>query len=187
MYTQDEWHSFTITRKRQLVLEEQNFRCTCGINKWRGEPIVLEFEHKDGNNQNNSRGNVEFLCPNCHSQTSTWRGRNKGSGLKITDDDFASALVKAGTISAGLTQMGLAPKGGNYKRAHRLVKERCLPVSYPKGSRCSFSKLSDDDVRRGRRLRDEDGWTYERIAKELGVTRSTIAYAIRGLTHTGVI
>lgn len=45
-----------------------------------GKDIVLELEHKDGNSQNNSKENVCLICPNCHSQTPTYKGKNKGNG-----------------------------------------------------------------------------------------------------------
>jgi hypothetical protein len=67
------------SQKRRRVIEEQNYKCNrCGLDEWMGIPIVLEYEHKDGNTENNSRDNVECLCPNCHSQTPTWR-RTKAS------------------------------------------------------------------------------------------------------------
>jgi hypothetical protein len=40
----------------------------------------LEVEHIDGNWRNNTEDNLILLCPNCHSLTSTYRGRNKGRG-----------------------------------------------------------------------------------------------------------
>ena len=64
--------------RRRRVFEEQLHKCNrCGIDSWLGEKLSLELEHKDGNNKNNARENLESLCPNCHSLTSTWRGRNK--------------------------------------------------------------------------------------------------------------
>jgi Zn finger protein HypA/HybF involved in hydrogenase expression len=63
---------------RRKVLEEQNYRCNrCGIDEWLGQPISFELEHKDGVRTNNERINLEALCPNCHSLTPTWRGRNR--------------------------------------------------------------------------------------------------------------
>lgn len=60
--------------KRIHILEEQNHSCLhCGIKEWNDEPITLELDHIDGNTNNNSRENLRFLCPNCHSQTDTWR------------------------------------------------------------------------------------------------------------------
>ena len=41
---------------------------------------MLELEHKNGNSNDNSLENVCLVCPNCHSQTPTYKGRNKGNG-----------------------------------------------------------------------------------------------------------
>ena len=50
---------------------------SCGIGEnWNGKDLVLELDHIDGNNTNNSLENLRILCPNCHSQTPTFRGRN---------------------------------------------------------------------------------------------------------------
>ncbi|MGW3270989.1 HNH endonuclease signature motif containing protein [Streptomyces kronopolitis] len=45
---------------------------------WRDRPLPLEVDHIDGDWRNNCRENLRFLCPNCHSATDTYRGRNKG-------------------------------------------------------------------------------------------------------------
>ena len=67
---------------RRRVLEEQCGSCKkCGLVDWLGKPISLELDHIDGNKQNNSRGNLECLCPNCHAQTPTWRGKNRNLPL----------------------------------------------------------------------------------------------------------
>ena len=64
------------SRKRKVFLEQGSCCNGCKIKNWRGKPLSFELEHKDGNKLNNKRENLEVLCPNCHSQTSTWRGRN---------------------------------------------------------------------------------------------------------------
>jgi hypothetical protein len=52
-------------------------RCEeCGITEWRGKPINAQLHHKNGDGRDNRLGNLEFLCPNCHSQTDTYGGRN---------------------------------------------------------------------------------------------------------------
>lgn len=50
---------------------------SCEESKWLGQPIPLELDHIDGNNQNNNLDNLRLLCPNCHALTDTYRGRNK--------------------------------------------------------------------------------------------------------------
>ena len=81
LMTQD-WNVLGIQAKRTRVIIEQNGACAkCGLTHWNDTRITLEYEHKDGNNGNNERSNVEALCPNCHSQTHTFSGRNKKGPL----------------------------------------------------------------------------------------------------------
>jgi len=52
-------------------------RCeSCGLTTWMNKPIPLELHHIDGNHHNNTFDNFQLLCPNCHAQTDSWRGRN---------------------------------------------------------------------------------------------------------------
>ena len=49
----------------------------CGLKEWLNKPIVLQLDYINGNNKDNRIENLRLLCPNCHSQTSTWCGKNK--------------------------------------------------------------------------------------------------------------
>ena len=44
---------------------------------WNGQPLVLHVDHINGDNSDNVITNLRFLCPNCHTQTPTYAGRNK--------------------------------------------------------------------------------------------------------------
>jgi len=56
------------------------YKCSeCEILDWNGKPLSLQLDHIDGCNTNNRLDNLRILCPNCHSQTSTFAGRNIGS------------------------------------------------------------------------------------------------------------
>ena len=117
--------------RRRRVFEEQKYCCAkCGISSWFDNPIALELEHKDGNNLNNARENLEGLCPNCHSITDTWRGRNKPSKngkVVITDEFLLQCLQETDNIRQGLLKAGIAAKGKNYERAKNLLKGTQTP------------------------------------------------------------
>jgi hypothetical protein len=88
-----EWSILGIQGKRLRVILEQSGECgKCNTSHWNGERITLEYEHIDGNNQNNDRSNVIALCPNCHSQTKTWRGRKNGDRQKKISE-YREALL----------------------------------------------------------------------------------------------
>lgn len=49
----------------------------CGIGKvWNGKLLVFEIDHINGDRENNYYSNLRYLCPNCHSQTDTFRAKN---------------------------------------------------------------------------------------------------------------
>jgi hypothetical protein len=68
------------TMKRYLIETNGYFCEECGIDSYNNKPIVLELEHKNGNSSDNSLDNVCLLCPNCHSQTDTYKAKNVGNG-----------------------------------------------------------------------------------------------------------
>jgi len=65
--------------KKRLVSENiMKYECKrCGNNgEWMGNSIVLQLDHINGINDDHRKENLRFLCPNCHSQTKTFSGRN---------------------------------------------------------------------------------------------------------------
>lgn len=97
-------HAYTMMKKivdgtasartlRRYLIETQEGRCSkCGINKWNGKPIVVELEHKNGNSSDDNLDNVCLLCPNCHSQTPTYKNRNKGNGRHFRRQRYEKGL-----------------------------------------------------------------------------------------------
>ena len=49
----------------------------CGISEWMNKPITLEVHHINGNYTDNRLENLICLCPNCHSQTDSYRKSTK--------------------------------------------------------------------------------------------------------------
>lgn len=68
-------------RLKRYLIDLNGYSCdVCGIHTWNNSPITLEIDHINGNSQDCNRSNVRLICPNCHSQTSTYKSKNKGNG-----------------------------------------------------------------------------------------------------------
>lgn len=93
----------------------------CGLSHWLDELIVLEVHHIDGDHINTELDNLILLCPNCHSQTDSWR--KPKTRIVIEEKDFVTALQNNKNIRQALLQLGLSAKGANYTRARELIQK----------------------------------------------------------------
>lgn len=69
--------------KERLIVEGLlEDRCeTCGMGpEWNDDPLALQLDHRNGNPRDWRLMNLRVLCPNCHSQTESFAGRNKNNG-----------------------------------------------------------------------------------------------------------
>lgn len=123
IFTENSTYSNEMVKQRIVKNDLLEYKCVkCGINRWCGETIVLDLDHINGNNRDNRLTNLRYLCPNCHSQTDTFKGRNKNSGkIKISDQELLTAYAKCSNIRQALLEVGLAAKGGNYERMKQLI------------------------------------------------------------------
>ena len=102
----------------------------CHIKDWNNKPIKLELDHINGINHDNRLENLRLLCPNCHSQTDTFRGRNINNGkIKVSDEDLIAAIRRSKNVRQTLIAVGLTPKGGNYTRVQELKAKHDLAFS----------------------------------------------------------
>jgi 5-methylcytosine-specific restriction endonuclease McrA len=70
-------------KRRLLELGWLTNRCSrCGIADWRGRPLTIHVDHINGINDDWRLENLRMLCPNCHSQTPTFSGRNLRQGSR---------------------------------------------------------------------------------------------------------
>lgn len=83
-------HQRTVLRRYVIKNNLIPYKCAiCGCTEWQGKTLSLELDHINGINNDNRLENLRFLCPNCHSQTSTYGSRNQqlnSSEYDISDD-----------------------------------------------------------------------------------------------------
>lgn len=83
-------HTRLVLRRYIISHNLLPYKCAiCGIKEWNGKTLSLELDHINGINNDNRIENLRFLCPNCHSQTTTYGARNKqliDSHFEITDE-----------------------------------------------------------------------------------------------------
>ena len=110
---------------RKNLIDIRGHRCEqCGLTEWLDKPISLELHHIDGDSRNNNMENLQLLCPNCHSQTSNYKKRNKIK-QKVSDDELAYSLSHSTSIRQAVMKLGLSDTvGGLYTRCYRLMDER---------------------------------------------------------------
>lgn len=82
---------------RRCILRDNllPYKCAiCGLTEWNGKTLSLELDHINGKNNDNRLENLRFLCPNCHSQTSTYGSRNQQINYSASDYDIPDDVHK---------------------------------------------------------------------------------------------
>lgn len=80
IFVKDSTYTNTKCLKEKLVRENKiEYKCSICENegKWKNKELKLQLDHINGVNNDNRVENLRFLCPNCHSQTSTFCSKNK--------------------------------------------------------------------------------------------------------------
>lgn len=126
---------------RKLIRKKNLLDYMCQICKmgptWNGQELRFQLDHINGKRSDHRLENLRWLCPNCHTQTETYGGKNKAAkSNKISDSELLTALENCDNIRQALISVGLE-NGRNYKRAKSLLKKYGLvgELVYPTDSR----------------------------------------------------
>jgi Zn finger protein HypA/HybF involved in hydrogenase expression len=88
--------------KRRIIKNDLlKYECSLCLNSgvWNNQPLTLQLDHINGINNDHRLENLRFLCPNCHSQTSNFAGKNSKQIKKINicsgcGDDISRNSIK---------------------------------------------------------------------------------------------
>lgn len=118
---------------KKRILNENLLKYSCEIcnnnGKHMGKKLSLHIDHKNGINDDNRLENLRFLCPNCHSQTSTYGGKSNKKNKKSEKTNFC----KCGSEI--------------YKTSDKCLK--CSRFNQRKVVRPSINQLMDDIKKMG--------------------------------------
>ena len=74
----EEYATRSSVRKRIIKENLIDYKCgVCKIDTWDNKKLALHLDHINGKNGDHRLENLRWLCPNCHSQTNTYAGKNK--------------------------------------------------------------------------------------------------------------
>ena len=73
------YHNISRLKIRLINEGYLEYKCACCGNtgQWLGKKLSLQLDHINGINNDHRIKNLRFLCPNCHSQTNSFAGKNK--------------------------------------------------------------------------------------------------------------
>ena len=107
----------------------------CGNDgNWQGTVLTLQLDHKNGVNNDHRLENLRWLCPNCHSQTDTFTGRNKTDKEKVTftEEQAVEALKNTPNVNQATKYLGCSDGGANWTRV-KAIKNK-------------FNIIQEDDI-----------------------------------------
>jgi Zn finger protein HypA/HybF involved in hydrogenase expression len=149
-------HYSTTNLKKRLIREglKKNYCECCGVgSEWNEQPLTLQLDHINGVNTDNRIENLRILCPNCHSQTKTFGGRNSNSNTPLTETKTHPKTCKHCL---------------KIYHASRKNQKYCSPKCYQESSR----KVDRPDTNTLKQMVKET--SYCEVANQFGVSDNTI-------------
>lgn len=158
--------------KNRLFKEQiKEKKCeSCGLTEWMGKPINLQLHHINGDNTDNRIENLQILCPNCHSYTDNFSGKNQKMNIKEKCFNKKRICVDISLLKELLEQYDdinfISKKiGRTPKTVKRYIKK--YDLSFNKTMKNTYDV--DKMISLMRELKN-----YSKVGKEMGVSDNAI-------------
>lgn len=141
------------TLKKRLfnesLLEEKCYSCKIGP-FWNGQTLTLQLDHINGDNNDNRLSNLRVLCPNCHTQTSTYGGKNNkvkrncaSCKSEITRFSRSGLCIKCSSVEKGIRRR---KNLGNIRPSKEKLFQNIFEIGFVKTGK--LYKVSDNAIRK---------------------------------------
>lgn len=112
------------TYVKSLILKKELLPYKCSICNmdpaWNGRELRFQLDHINGIRTDNRLENLRLICPNCHSQTTTYCGKNK-KRIFPSKEKIIEAIKETSSISEAITVLGINKI--NYKKLESIMLE----------------------------------------------------------------
>ena len=114
---------------KNIIIKEKLIEYVCSECEqdctWNGKVLSLQIDHSNGIRNDNRLSNLRFLCPNCHSQTSTFCNKIGSKSKKIQDfelNEIISLFEKSRSLTDLIIQLGIYDNTKNRNKL-KIIKE----------------------------------------------------------------
>lgn len=149
-------------RVKEILLREKILKpecAECSLQTWRGKKLSLHLDHINGIRDDNRLENLRLLCPNCHSLTPTYCGRNRHkSPLKPRLHQDVIPVAPRSFCACGL------------EKARRSL--RCVACANQRPTKIEWP--STDDL-----VKQIESTSVSHVARTLGVSDTAVNKRIR--------
>lgn len=127
-----------------LMKQGRGTKCEiCGIESWNGQPITFEMDHINGLRMDHRMENLRFICPNCHSQTPTFRNKqgrrqyDSTNTMSLDESFIVLNLPKFSSIHMFIQANGINRTKSAYQKIYDVMHKHQLVLSPRLCCRCN--------------------------------------------------
>lgn len=183
----------TTSLKSRLVKEEKlSYYCSdCGIYEWNSKQLVLHLDHINGVNDDNRIENLRLLCPNCHSQTDTYCGKNKAKTLNQNEfKETPESILRKNTKYRGneiYVPATCQDCNKQLESAKRKICKSCYNTNRKKYSAKIDYKYKIVWPPLNELLQMLEASNYTQVGKKLGISDNAIRKHIKNLNESKTV